>query len=238
MEVCKAIILKSVNYSDTQRVVHCYSQEKGYLSMISPSLVFKRRNNPLHPLQMTEVEYFENDKGGMHKLKSASPIINLPELYFNVVKMNIVLLWGEILYLVLKNEGRNEALFEFVVHSVEYLNDSEGDTGNFNLFFLYRLAGPLGFHINTESWQEGFVFNAEDGCFYPADGRMPHISGPNTARVIHRLCTCEVEKLREIPLNQAARNILLDVILIFYQIHLNVRFNLKSIQVIREIFRE
>ena len=63
------------------------------------------------------------------------------------------------------------------------------------------------------------------------------ISGPNTGRKsIHRLCTCEVEDLKGIPLNREARNILLDVILTFYSIHLNIDFRVKSIRVIREIF--
>ena len=60
--------------------------------------------------------------------------------------------------------------------------------------------------------------------------------GSHTAKIIHRLCTCEVEDLKGIPLNREARNILLDVILTFYSIHLNIDFRVKSIRVIREIF--
>ena len=43
MECCKAIILKKNNYSDTQTIIHAYSLEKGYLSLISPSFFFKRK---------------------------------------------------------------------------------------------------------------------------------------------------------------------------------------------------
>lgn len=236
METCTGIVLKVTAYTDTQKIVHLYTREKGYLSMIAPSAIFKRKSKPVHLLQIAEVAYMENERGGLHRLQSAESAVNLPELYFDVIKMNIVLLWGEILNILLKNEGKNEAVFDLVVQSAEYLNTSEGDTGNFNLFFLYRLAAPLGFRIDTETWREGYLFNAGDGCFYPADGRMPCISGPNTARIVHRLCTCEVKELRAIPLNRAARNILLDVILAFFRIHLNTDFNIKSIRVIREIF--
>ena len=150
--------------------------------------------------------------------------------------MNILLLWREVLYLILKNEGRNDDLYNFTINSIEYLNTSEGDASNFNLFFLYRLSTFLGLRIDTDSWKEGYSFNINDGCFYPADDRRTCISGPNAARMIHRLCTCLTEELINIPLNRDSRNILLDIIFIFYETHLNIHFNNKSLQVIREIF--
>lgn len=236
MEVIQGIILKTVNYTETQKIIRVYSREKGYLSLISPSNVFKRKNQPVHLLQTTEIEYFENDKGDLHKLVTASPVSNLPDLYFDIFKMNIILLWGEVLDLMLRNEGKNEELFNFIVQSSEYLNSTKGDVGNFNLFFLYRLTGLIGFHINTSSWQEGYVFHINDGLFCPSDNNTPYVSGPNTARIIHRLCTCQLFEIKDIPLNQHSRNILLDIILLFYSIHLNINFNIKSIQVIREVF--
>lgn len=238
MELCKAIILKTIHYSDTQKIIHAYSREKGFLSLISPSFIFKRKNNPVHLFQLTEIEYFENENGNLHKLRTASAVINLPHLYFDIFKMNIILLWGEILDLILKDEGKNEALFDYLVQSAEYLNSTQKDIGNFNLFFLYRLAGLIGFKINTSSWQEGYVFNISDGSFYPQANDTPYISGPNTAKIIFQLCTFPLEEIRNISLNQQARNILLDIILLFYSTHLNVSFNIKSIQVIREVFSE
>jgi len=236
MELCKGIILKSTDYTDNQKIIHVYSRDKGFLSFITPSLIFKRKHSPLHLLQITEIEYFANEQGHLQKLRSASPVTNLPDLYSDIFKMNIILLWGEILNLILRQEGKNEDLFDFITQSVEYLNSTKTDTANFNLFFLYRMAGFIGFKINTTGWQEGYVFNINDGSFYPNQDQMPYVSGPNTARIIYRLCTWPLEKIKEIPLNRQGRNILLDVILVFYSIHLNVSFNIKSIQVIREVF--
>lgn len=236
METCKAVILRTIPYSDTQKIIQVYSLEKGYFSLISPSSLFKRKNSPLHPMQITEIEYFENETGGLYKLRSGWPVANLPNLYFDIFKMNILLLWGEILNLVLKNEGKNENLFQFISQSLEYLNSTRKDIANFNLFFLYRLASLLGYKINTDTWQEGHVFNIHDGNFCAPGSSIFPVSGPNTARIIYRLCTCEVDELRDIPLNREARNILLDIILLFFSIHLNINFNIKSIQVIREVF--
>ena len=217
MEIVQGIILKTIPYSETQKIIRIYTKEKGYLSMISPSVVFKRKTKTVHLLQISEIEFFENEKSDLHKLRQISPIINLPELYFDIFKMNILLLWGEILNLILKNEGKNEELFDYLTHSIEYLNSTHND-------------------INTSSWQENYVFNINDGSFYPSDPATPYISGPNTAKIIYQLCTCPLAEIKAIPLNRQSRNILLDVILLFYSIHLNINFNIKSIQVIREVF--
>lgn len=236
MEIVRAIILKSINYSETQKIVYAYTREKGFLSFITPANIFKRKNNAVHLMQVVEIEYFESEKSNLHKLRTITPTLNTPHLYFDIFKMNIVLLWAEILYLILKNEDRNEDLYDYIARSVDYLNSTQANVGNFNLFFLYRLVTPLGFRINTDSWQEGSVFNISDGSFYPAASAMPHISGPNTARVVFLLCTCQPEDLQNIPLDRQSRNILLDVILHFFNLHLNIDFNVKSLQVIREIF--
>lgn len=236
MKVCKGIILKTTRYSDTQQIICVYSQERGYLSMISPSGIFKRKNNPVHLLQIVEIEFTENERGGLHKLHSVTQLANLTNLYFDIFKMNIILLWGETLNLILHNTAKDDAMFEYITRSVEYLNEANNETANFNLCFLYRLAGVSGFRINTESWQEGFVFCPEDGSFHPADSGIGYISGPNSARAIYRLCTCRTSELADISLNRQARNILLDIIFTFYRIHFHIDFNIKSIQVLREVF--
>ena len=238
MELTKAVILKTMAYSDTQKIIQVYSLEKGHLSLITPAQIFKRKNKPVHLLQNTEIEYFENEKGNLHKLISITPLSTLSDLYFDIYKMNILLLWGEILNLILKNEGKNETLFDFILNSTEYLNSTHNDIGNFNLYFLYRLAGFIGFRINTDSWQENYIFHLNDGSFYPPNIATPHISGPNTARIIYQLCTFPLADIKNIPLNRQARNILLDVILLFYSIHLDINFHIKSIQIIREVFAE
>ncbi|MDE7373962.1 MAG: recombination protein O N-terminal domain-containing protein, partial [Odoribacter sp.] len=62
MELCKAVILKTQSYSDTRKIIHVYSLEKGYLSLMSPSFLFKRKNNPVHLMQVSEIEYSGNEK--------------------------------------------------------------------------------------------------------------------------------------------------------------------------------
>lgn len=236
MQVLKAIILKTTNYSDTQKIVHAYSLEMGYISFISTGFLFKKKNQGVNCMQIVEIEYLPAEKGNLHKLKTVSPFVNISNIYFDIYKMNISLLWSEILNLILRNEQKNEALFEFLQQSVEYLNSTRNDVANFNLFFLYRLVALIGFGINANTHSPGYSFNITDGCFYPPENTSGCISGPNTAGFIHSLCTCKLDELHSIALNRQGRTVLLDIILLFIGTHLNVDFNIKSIRVIREVF--
>ena len=238
METVTGVILKTQDYTDNQKIVCVFSKERGYLTLISPSFVFKRNNNSRTAvcMQIAEIELYENFRGGFHKLRTLSPLVNNAAVCLNVYKMNIALLWSEILNLLLRKEPKNDALFDFIRYSVEYLNGTDGDIANFNLFFLYRLAALMGFRINTETYAEGALFNINDGNFVAPGIGAASISGPNAAKAIYRLCTCQVEELKAIPLDRQSRSMLLDIVLLFFGIHLNLDFNVKSIKVLREIF--
>lgn len=237
MQTVKAVILKSLPYSEQQQIMHAYSAERGYMQFITPMALFKRKSNhAVQCMQIVEIEYYPNERGGLHKLKSVSSLVNTSSIYFDVYKMNIALLWGEILDLVLRHSDPNEALFEYISYSVEYLNTSREDIANFNLLFLFRLSKLMGFGIDNDSFRPDYVFNINDGCFYPTGSPENYCTGPHSAKIIHELCTLPLDSLKNIPLNQQSRKILLDIALLFLGFHLNLDFNTKSIRVIREIF--
>ena len=237
MQTVKAVILKSIPYTEQQQIVQAYSGERGFMEFITPISPF-RRKKPLSTqcMQVVEVEYLPNERGGLHKLRSTTPLANTSAIYFDVVKMNIALLWGEVLSLTLRQSEPNEQLFEYIRYSVEYLNASQEDIANFNLLFLFRLGRMMGFGINLDSYEEGHCFHIEDGCFHPANAPGKYRAGTRSSAVIHTLCSCPLEKLKTIPLNQEGRRILLDIALHFLGYHLNLDFNTRSIRIIREVF--
>lgn len=238
MNKTRAVVLKSSPFGEDQRIVRLYSEHAGYLSLITPPSFHRKKSNPVsQPMQLVEVEYFENNRGGLHKLKTISTLRNTTAIYFDIVKMNIALLWGEVLDRILQHEERNGILFDYICDAVEYLHTAGREAANFNLCFLYRLCGLLGFRIDTDSYSEGALFNIGDGKFYPPGVSPEYTSGPHTARIIRCFCASPLEEALEVPLNGESRGVLLDVVLHFLGFHLNIDFNNKNLQVIREVFR-
>jgi DNA repair protein RecO (recombination protein O) len=237
MQVVNAIILKSAPFTENQRILRLFSAERGFLSLITPDTLHKRQGSTaVQCMQIVEVEYTENTRGGIHKLKSIRPECNTNAIYLDIFKMNIALLWGEVLCLILRHEERNEPLYDYLRQSVEYLSAAGEDAANFNLFFLYRLCGLLGFRIETSTYRPGYLFDPGAGRFCPPPAPSGALVGPRAARTIYQLCNDPLLSIRQIPLNREGRGMLLDVVLLFLGYHLNLDFNTKSIRVIREIF--
>ncbi|KIO45350.1 MULTISPECIES: DNA repair protein RecO [Porphyromonadaceae] len=237
MEVTNAIVLKNIPYTENQRILSVFSAERGFLSLITPVNTIKRRNNhATQCMQIVEIEYIFNEKNNIHKLTTIVNTRNTTAIYLDVYKMNIALLWGEILNLTLRNEGKNETLYEYIENSIEYLNSAQRDIANFNLFFLFHLASLLGFDINSSTYRPGYILNLNDGNFYPTAGNDSYSTGPHAAQAIYKLCNSPLADIGNIPLNRQSRSIILDILLLFLSFHLNINFNIKSIKVIREIF--
>lgn len=236
-EVVNAIVLKSIPFIEKQRIVRLFSLERGFLSMITPSFPGRRDATGMaRAMQVVEVEYVASARGGLHSLRSIRPTRDTNAIAIDLFKMNIALLWGEVLSLVLRHETRDEPLYDYLCRSVEYLDAATGDVANFNLFFFYRLCDLLGLRIDASSYREGFFFNPRDGLFCPPGEATGGVIGQRGAGTIYRLCRDPLHAIREIPLNRQGRAILLDAVFAFIGYHLDVDFNTKSIRVIREVF--
>lgn len=238
MKVVQVIVIKIVPYSDTQRIIRTFSKESGYLSFIVPTYLIKKRGEQIHPLQLLEIEFQPNDKGTLHKMKSATPLQTTHNLYFDIIKMNIALLWGEYLDLILREEKQNEALYNYLSTSIAYLTTLEESVGNYNLYFLYRLTTFVGFKIDSLSYHDGFIFNLENGKFFPESAGKEAIAGPNAARIVYQLISHPLDQLSNIRLNRQGRSILLDILSEYFSLHLNTDFHTKSMKVIRSVFEE
>ena len=64
MHTVKAIILKSIPHSEQQQILHVYSEERGYIQMITPLALFKRKANAsAQCMQIVEIEFIPNERG-------------------------------------------------------------------------------------------------------------------------------------------------------------------------------
>ncbi|MDR2413681.1 MAG: DNA repair protein RecO C-terminal domain-containing protein [Odoribacteraceae bacterium] len=234
MEVVNAIVLKNTRFVERQRILYLFSLERGFLSMITPFFTGKREGTRV--MEIIEVEYAEKARGDLYSLKSTRPTLDTNAISLDVFKMNIALLWGEVLSLILRHEEQNASLYDYLCRSIEYLNAAGNEAANFNLFFFYRLCDLLGLRLDVSSYREGYLFDPHAGNFRSSPPDSGKAVGPLAASVIYRLCSTPLSSIGTIALNRAGRALLLDVVLSFIGYHLDVNFNTKSIRVIREVF--
>lgn len=238
MEKTNAIILKSLPYTDTRTIVRCFSQEEGYMSFITNDSHYKKKKNFL-PMGIAEIEFFRNKRGELHSLIRISHTHPLFSVYADIGRMNILLLWVEILEGLLSREEADETLYEYIKTSVIHMEENPHTASNFNLFFLYNLLRLIGIGIDTSTYKPGYEFCITDGSFQPPGKNARNVSGPNSAKIIHSLCTGRLDYTEKLRLNGKARSVLLDILLLYIDRHFNTKlYASKGIDILRQVFTD
>jgi len=205
------IVLHTTAFSENSIVVHTLSREYGRRSF----LVRKPRMSLFLPLNILEAEIVESSKSKLFLARCFAAEHPLNGIRSNIYKNSITLFLSEVLFKTIKEEGREEGLFDWCRRSILLLDALDTDFSNFHLWFLLELARQLG-------------FAPEVSDLLPfADGHLDQISS---------LLTLPFEEAMLIPLNGAVRNSIAESLLRYMEFHIESSININSLRVLRELF--
>ncbi len=233
----KGIILQRRKFGETGFICDVLTKEDGKQSYIFKGLYSKKKKNisfHLHPLQLMDFEIFYKEGKKLNSVKNYHPYVILKDIPYNIFKSSTSTFISEIINKVIYEEAYGNDLYEYIENSIIYIDNTDENTPNFHLFFLLHFTKFLGFFPNNNYSEENIYLNIEEGNFTSLKGSST--TGPNTAKAIHRLMNTRLDNLNDIKFDREARNILLDTIIHFYNIHLDRNIKIKSLNVIREIF--
>lgn len=245
----EAIVLHALKYGEKQMIVDMFTREHGRLSFIVPLPRSDRsriKKQYLQPLTLLLLECDVRPLVQLQKLRDASLLIPLPSLLSDAKKLSIALFVSEFLYHALKGEQRNEALFDYVRASIEWLDGvttppvgqpslaKGGEYANFHLVFLMRLSRFLGFYPNLE--EEGDYFDLRGATFCAAPPLHQDFLMPQEAGVIRLLMRMDYPTMHLFRLNRVERGRILELLLLYYRLHLPSFPELRSLAVLQQLF--
>lgn len=233
----KAIVLSKLKYGDADLIVKCYTQERGIISfLLRGVLKSKKRQSKtayfqlLSQLQLV-VDYKNNRSLQGVKEVKLSHIYS--SLHSNVHKSAIVMFLAEVLSLTLKEEEANETLFSYIETTLLWL-DTHTEYANFHLLFLVNLTRYLGFYPDTTN-VENNLFNLIDGKFDDKNDDKYVISGENLT-LLKQLLGTTFDALSEVKINAKQRQSFLNMILLYFELHLGNFKTPKSLQIFNQVF--
>ena len=133
------------------------------------------------------------------------------EMYVDIKKSTIALFLSEILYKAIRESDPSEELFNFLFHSIEWLDNTESGLSTFHIQFIAKLTRYLGFALDH----------------YVADESMEKLQEFGKAGY------GKVKKT-----DRKDRNDSLERLLLFYKEHIEGFGNLKSLPVLKEVFED
>ena len=235
----QAIVLHAIKYGETRMIVDVFSRSHGRLSFIvslPKSVKSKVRKQYFQPLTLLEIETDVRQNVQLQKLKDvrlAAAYVSIP---FEPDKLSIGLFVAEFLYYALRGEQQNEQLFDYIVNSLTWLDGQTGRYANFHLTFLMRLSRFLGFYPNLDNYSEGDYFDLRESNFCAVVPVHRDFLKPDEARKLQLMMRMDFATMHLYRMTHQERNRLLEVALTYYRLHLPDFPELRSLQVLQELY--
>jgi len=213
----KGFLLNYLKYNDNSLIIELYTHARGKESFIISVKKFPR--NYFKILSSYDLEIIIRENRNIQKIKSLSLLYNY-DFYFNTIKSCIIIFLADFLIKILPKNQPDDNLYYFIENSIYEFNKISEGIANFHLSFILKLTKYLGISI------ENYLLSKENNL----------LVDKNLVDLLLNLYKIDYYSLDEIKLNKNIRNRIMQIILNFYSINYNNITNLKSIDILKEIF--
>jgi DNA repair protein RecO (recombination protein O) len=167
------------------------------------------------------------------EIKICHPYQTVP---FDVYKSSQAIFLAEMLYRVLKEEEARPELYQFLSHSFRIFDLLRDGTANFHLSFLIQLTRYMGFPPTNNRAEERPFFDLASGAFTGIRPSHSYFLDPEESRILSAFVNTSFEQIGEIALTSSARNLFLLKLIDYFSLHLGIRLQINSLDVLRELF--
>ena len=234
----KAIVLSSLKYSDSSLIVKCFTEEDGLKSYLLRGILKSKKGKLkaayFQPLTLLKIEANHNLKGNLNSIKEARVSYPYKSIYKDFSKQSVVIFLSEILANSIQEEEKNSDLFNYIETAFMWL-DVHDKIANFHLLFLLNLTRFLGFYPDTTN-ANNTGFNLLEGNFTNAITDKNVIHGNNIYQ-FKKLLGIHFDTIENVSFNKEERQVVLQIIIQYFKLHLGSFRNPKSLQVLETVFR-
>jgi len=231
----KAIVLSSLKYQEKSLIVKCFTLSDGLKSYFVPSAYSGKKSNQkiayFQPLTLLEIEANHKNKGTLEHFKDIKLATAFQTITSDVTKSTIVIFLSEMLHHSIQEEEKNEDLFTFLETALIWL-DTHEETSNFHLILLLEITKFLGFYPDISDFEAKF-FAMDEGGFFPFLGI--NCLSEHETNLLKKLIVLKFDSYQKI-FNGMERQLVLNILLNYYSIHLDGFKKPKSLEVLKEVF--
>lgn len=240
LEKTRGIFLHAVKYSETSLITSIYTEAYGRQSFLIKG--GRNKNSAVkatifQPLYVLDLEVYFRPGKDIQWIKSAriaSPYQTIP---FDVRKSSQVIFLAEILNKCVREEEPNQELFDFIFHALTFLDLTDSGISNFHIWFLFRLTRFLGIFPRGDNSTLGNFFDLQKAQFVFHEPTHGQFADKRVTALFSKLFDVELSSFGELNYTHSDRNVLLEMLLNFYRIHFDHLAEIKSVTVLKEVFR-
>jgi DNA repair protein RecO (recombination protein O) len=235
----RGIVLHHSPYNDTHNITLIYTEGFGrvsYLTTKSGSRKTKVPHSLFHPLAVLDLEVEHKDLREIQRIKEAKLFVPLFSVLCSPVKSAICIFLAELIYKVVREVHADKALFGFFLQSVQILDLTEKNCANFHLAFLVGFSRFLGLYPDASGYRKGLFFDLRNAAF--VSNKPSHINflNPDESLALSRILRLKYGNMHVFRFSGNERKAIINHILEYYRLHLANFSEIKSIQVLHEVF--
>lgn len=236
----KAIVLRTIKYNDESIIANVLTEECGNKSMLVRISRSKRaavRHTLFQVPSMLYLEWNDRPTADLQRVLSAQPAYPFSSIPYDPYKNAIALFLAEFLYHAIRHEPDTHTIFEYLERSLEWLDTAEQGFSNFHLVFLLRLTRFLGFAPNIRHTSSACYFDLRGSQFTEVQPAHTDFLPPADAAFIPKLMRMGYANMHVFRFNGNERSRLLEYINRYYRLHIPNFPELKSLAILKELFR-
>lgn len=239
IERITGIVTDIVRHNDRHNIISLFTRSRGRVSFLSPSgtgNAGRARNARLQLLSVVETDVNFRETRDLQTLGKISLSTIWRDLYFNPVKGAIVMFLSEFLNRYLREAAPEPLLWDYVYLSLANLDSRKGGCVNFHLSFLIGFLHFAGIAPDITGLEEGDYFDMQAGMVVAERPLHKSFLYPSETRFLPSILRMNMHNDHFFRLKNGERREILKKILQYYSIHFPGLANLKSPEILAEVF--
>ncbi len=215
----RGIVFRFTRYGETSIIVTIFTEAFGLQSYIVNGVRSKTSKNKIalyQPLTLLNLVVYHREHANLERIKEIHCFHPYQSLTVDIKKSTIAMFITELLNKTVKEESAAPTLFEFLVDALIRMDTLAKNEENAHLIFLIKLSRYLGF-----------------GPQFANEVLGGRVADEKTEIVLQQMLSADFEN--ELVITKEQRRNLLELLLKFYQEHLENFGELKSVQVLRDV---
>lgn len=233
----KAVILSKLKYKDHDLIVRAYTASNGVVSFLVKGAFSSKKTKikPAYfqPLSLLQLEIDYKNNRDLHYIKNVRLQQAYSALHTDILKSTVVIFLAEILTMVLKEEAPNEGLYTYIETALLWF-----DTVDCNSIFHHQFLMGLTKHVGVSPELSNPTlpfFNLEAGLYQAKNSGRYCISGSKLT-LFNSILGMEFDNYKSEPMNSAQKQELLNMILLYFKLHLQGFKSPKSLVILNQVF--
>ncbi|MGJ7030673.1 DNA repair protein RecO [Niabella hirudinis] len=242
----RGVVLKTSKYGETSLIVTVYTDKLGLQSYLVNGVRSggKKSGNKavfFQPAALLDMVVYHNELRTLNRIREFKFAVIYQQLFSNVLKNGVALFMIELLHKTLRQPEANDDLFGFLEDGLLALDEAGATvTANFPVFFAVHLCSILGFSPGVPPAKmmdaPHLLLDLQSGEFRDTPPDHYHYADTEAALlIIELLQTRQPVELQRLQISSLKRNRVLDLMEIYYSLHLPEFGKLRTLPVLRAI---